>query len=217
MFKAVIFDLDGTLADTIHDIAAAVDASLSRRGLPVHGIPAYKLMVGKGFANLVRQAVPAGFPPEATEEIRREASAFYAAHPLDRTKAYPGVDELLAALARASLPMAILSNKPQGLVELVVDGLFPKAGFDQVRGEGPGFPRKPDPASALDLARRLGLAAQEVCYLGDSDVDMETAHNAGMLAVGAAWGFRGALELSGAGADRIIAAPLELLPILGLA
>ena len=208
MTKAVIFDLDGTLADTILDIAGAVNASLSRRGLPLHDIETYKLMVGKGFAHLVRQAVPYGFPVDGTEEIRAEASAYYAAHPLDRTRAYPGVPALLAALAAVGLPRAVLSNKPQALVDLVVAGLFPQAGFAVVRGEGPGFPRKPDPTQALDLARILGLSPGEICYLGDSDVDMETAHNAGMLAVGAAWGFRGPGELAAAGAQEIIDAPL---------
>lgn len=214
MAKAVIFDLDGTLADTILDIAEAVNTSLASRGLPVHGIPAYKLMVGKGFANLVAQAVPKGYPREKAEEIRAEASARYAAHPLDKTRAYPGIEELLAALAKAGIARGILSNKPQALVDLVVDGLFPGAGFALVRGEGPGFPRKPDPAQALDLAARLGLEPGQIVYLGDSDVDMETAHNAGMLAVGAAWGFRGPGELAQAGADHIIEAPLDLLALL---
>lgn len=216
MAKAVIFDLDGTLADTILDIAEAVNISLASRGLPVHDIPAYKLMVGKGFANLVAQALPPGYPREAAELIRAEASARYAAHPLDKTRAYPGIPELLEALATTGLGRAILSNKPQALVDLVVEGLFPEAGFALVRGEGPGFPRKPDPAQALDLASRLGLEPGQIIYLGDSDVDMETAHNAGMVAVGAAWGFRGARELVQAGADHVIEAPLDLLALLGV-
>jgi phosphoglycolate phosphatase len=212
MPKAVIFDLDGTLADTIEDIAAAINGSLARRGLPLHSIPALKLMVGKGFRHLVTVALPEGSRDEAfVEEIRAEASAYYEAHALDITRPYPGIPELLAELARRGLPRAILSNKPHDLVLRVVEGLFPGQGFAVVRGEVEGFPRKPDPASALDIAARLGLAPGAIAYVGDSNVDMLTARNAGMVGIGAAWGFRGRGELEAAGADAVIEEPLDLL------
>ncbi|HOX33965.1 MAG TPA: HAD family hydrolase [Spirochaetales bacterium] len=210
--KAAIFDLDGTLADTIGDISAAVNRSLARRGFPVHGAGDYKLMVGNGFRNLVTKALPPSERSEARiEELRAESAADYEAHCFDLTRPYPGVRELLAALAGEGLPMAVLSNKIQALTAKVVAGLFPEIPFVLVRGEGPGFPRKPDPAAALDAARLLGVPPAEVAYLGDSDVDMRTAAAAGMLALGAAWGFRGEAELRAAGADAVLAEPGEML------
>lgn len=215
MPSAVFFDLDGTLADTIEDIAQAVNASLAGRSLPVFDIPSYKLMVGNGFRNLVRLALPERLrTEERIEELRAEASAAYEAHALDRTRAYPGIPALLAGLAARGIPRAIVSNKPDALTKKVVAGLFPEAGFAFVRGETPDFPRKPDPASLLDMASRLGLAPRDIIYLGDSNVDMETARNAGMLAVGAAWGFRGRPELEAAGADIIVEEPEDVLALL---
>jgi phosphoglycolate phosphatase len=216
MPSAVFFDLDGTLADTIEDIANAVNASLGKRKLPCFGIPEYKLMVGNGFRNLVRLALPEGLRTEDhIEELRAEASEAYAAHALDSTRPYPGIRELLAGLAARGIPRAVISNKPDPLTQKVVAGLFPGAGFAFVRGETPGFPRKPDPASPLDIAGRLGLMPGEVIYLGDSNVDMLTAHNAGMIAVGAAWGFRGREELEAAGADIIVEEPEDVLALIG--
>jgi len=210
--KAAIFDLDGTLADTIDDIAAAVNPCLARRGFPIHEAEAYKLMVGKGFRNLVIQALPESSRRESlVAELHAEAAAGYDDHCLDLTKPYPGVLELLAALEARGIPMAILSNKPQTMTLKVVAGLFTSTRFEYVRGETPAFPRKPDPSSALDLARLLGLSPGEIAYLGDSDVDMSTARAAGMLALGAAWGFRGEAELRAAGAEALLHDPRDLL------
>jgi phosphoglycolate phosphatase len=215
MPQAVIFDLDGTLADTIEDIAASVNRSLALRGFPTHGIPHFKLMVGNGFKNLVRIALPeAERRDDLVEEMRAEASAYYAEHLVVATRPYPGIPELLAELGKRGLPHAVLSNKPDALAKRLVEAIFPKAGFAFVRGEVEAFPRKPAPDSALDLAARIGLAAGEIVYLGDSDVDMATAQNAGMVAVGAAWGFRGAAELEAAGAKLVIRKPQELLALL---
>lgn len=210
--KAVIFDLDGTLADTIDDIAASINGSLAKRGFPTHDVPTIKLMVGNGFRSLVVAALPRECQEEALiEEIRLEATAYYAAHPLDRTLPYPGVPELLAGLADLGIPRAVLSNKPDELTRAVVDGLFPQAGFAAVRGETPAFPRKPEPASALDIAKILGALPGEILYVGDTNVDMRTAHNAGMRAIGAPWGFRGLAELVEAGAEAVLSEPRELL------
>ena len=214
MPSAIIFDLDGTLADTIADLAFAVNTALAGRNLPTHDIPEVKLMVGNGFRNLVRLALPEARRTEAyIEELRAEASAIYEVHTLDNTRPYPGIPELLAELGRRDISRAVLSNKPDTLTHRVIEGLFPGAGFAVVRGERPEFPRKPDPASALDIANRLGFPARDVCYLGDSDVDMVTARNAGMFSVGAAWGFRGAAELKAAGAGLVIDAPRDILAL----
>jgi phosphoglycolate phosphatase len=215
MKKAVIFDLDGTLADTIADIAGAVNRCLSRRKLPEHDIELFKLMVGEGFRNLISRALPEELRTEDyIESARAEASADYAGRCLERTRAYPGIRELLAALATRGLPCAVLSNKPDELTKKCVSGLFPYFDFVLVRGEVPEFPRKPDPASALDACERLGAAPSEVLYLGDTGVDMKTAKAAGMTALGALWGFRSEAELRENGADHLLAQPLDLLGYL---
>lgn len=215
MKKAVIFDLDGTLADTIEDLAGAMNRSLRKRGLPEHDFGKYKLFVGDGFRNLVVRSLPEASKSDALiQEIWFEAAAYYAERCLDMTRPYPGIDSLLAALAERGVGLAVLSNKPDELTKKVTAGLFPGARFGLVRGETADFPRKPDPASALDACARLGAAPSEALYLGDTAVDMKTARAAGILALGAAWGFRGESELRAAGADAILERPLDLLEYL---
>jgi len=215
MKKAVIFDLDGTLADTIIDLAGAANRALSRRNLPEHDLGLYKMMVGDGFRNLMFQALPKALRHDAyVEAARSEAAADYAVRCLERTQAYPGVGELLATLAQRGIPFAVLSNKPDHLTKKVVTGLFPAVAFAMVRGESADFPRKPDPASALDLCLRMGAIPSETLYLGDTGIDMQTAVAAGMPALGALWGFRGEAELREAGADALLCAPLDLLEYL---
>ena len=215
MKKAVIFDLDGTLADTIEDLGNAVNRMLSRRGLPEHDLGRYKLMVGEGFRNLVTKALPESLRSDDYIEIARaEASADYALRCLERTTPYPGMNELLAALAAKGVAFAVISNKPDALTKKVIAGLFPGDRFAFVRGETPDFPRKPDPVSALDLCARMGASPNETLYLGDSGVDMKTAKAAGFIALGALWGFRGEKELSEAGADAILEKPMDLLQYL---
>jgi phosphoglycolate phosphatase len=212
MIKLAIFDLDGTLADTIDDLGGAVNRALARRGLPVYSSDSYKLMVGNGFRNLVTKALPESSRGDAlVDEVRVEAAADYDARCLELTRPYPGILELLGTLSSRGLPLAVLSNKPHAQAVKVVSGLFPRVPFASVRGETPEFPRKPDPASVLDMARRLGVLPDETVYLGDSDVDMKTARAAGMLALGAGWGFRGAAELEEAGAFAVLDAPGDML------
>jgi phosphoglycolate phosphatase len=215
MKKAVIFDLDGTLADTILDLAGAVNRALARRKLPEHESSAYKTMVGEGFRNLVTRALPEALrSEELINELWAEAAADYGEHCLDLTTPYPGVEELLQALTAKAIPFAVLSNKPDELTQKCVTGLFPGFSFALVRGESSAFPRKPDPSSALDLCARLAAAPAETLYLGDSGVDMKTAKAAGMTALGALWGFRSEAELREAGADALLSSSLELLNYL---
>ncbi|MGA2546384.1 MAG: HAD family hydrolase [Rectinemataceae bacterium] len=215
MKKAVIFDLDGTLADTIVDLAGAVNRTLARRNLPEHDLGLYKLMVGDGFRTLLFRALPEALRrDEYIEAAEAEAEADYAERCLERTEAYPGVRELLATLTRRGIPFAVLSNKPDDLTKKVVAGLFPSIAFALVRGESSEFPRKPDPASVLDACARLGAEPADALYLGDSGVDMKTAKAAGITALGALWGFRSATELREAGSDALLTAPLYLLEYL---
>ena len=206
---AVLFDLDGTLLDTLADIALAMNTALAEAGFPSHPVDAYRRMVGSGMRELVRRAAPeAGVRADA---VVRRASALYGERPVVHTRPYRGIEDLLARLADCSVPVAILSNKPDDLTQTVVRTLLGSYRFALVRGLVDGAAPKPDPGSALEAAAALGVEPHNVVYLGDSDVDMHTATRAGMRAVGAGWGFRGAAELREAGAELVIDHPLELL------
>ncbi len=216
-FQAVLFDLDGTLLNTLADIARAMNTALAERNLPTHEVDAYRLMVGSGLEELARRAVPAQTRADerAVAELALRLREEYGRHPVDLTRPYEGVPELIAELrAREALPLAVLSNKAGALVREIVGRFFSADDFAVVRGLEDGVPAKPDPTSALDVASRIGVAPHAVVYLGDSDVDVQTARNAGMHAVGAGWGFRGAEELRTAGADEVIAHPLDLPDLL---
>jgi phosphoglycolate phosphatase len=216
MFKAVIFDLDGTLVDTIEDIAAAVNAALASFGFPARESRELYLMVGNGMRNLIGKAVPDGMADQAViDACTAEATKAYARKPAEFTRPYPGVERLLGALRERNIPTAVISNKPHVLTAMVVDAVFPGHDFRVVQGEKQGVPRKPDPTAPLAIASALGAAPEEVLYLGDSDVDMHTARAAGFFPVGAAWGFRGREELAAAGARAIAEAPEDLLRFLG--
>jgi phosphoglycolate phosphatase len=212
-FDAVIFDLDGTLADTLDDIAAAMNAVLARRDLPVHRPAAYRLMIGLGLRNLVHEALPVALrDDDATiAACLDEMTAEYRRHLLDRTRLYDGVAELVARLRDEELGLAVLSNKADELTQRIVAALFEPDTFDVVLGARPDLPRKPDPTTALQVAERLGVAPARVAYLGDSGIDMRTAVAAGMLAVGVTWGLRDRAELQAGGARLLLDHPLELV------
>lgn len=238
---AIIFDLDGTLLDTLEDLADAANACLLAQGFSAHPVDAYRQFVGDGVETLFRRALPPGTPPgDATERavaalvarMRDEYGARWSA----KSAPYPGIRELLAALAPAGLPLGVLSNKPHAFTRLMVGSFFDGAGsgvaaahagspassgspvedgplgpFTVVAGARPGVPRKPDPAAAIATAHALGVDPAHAAFVGDSNVDMRTAHGAGMLAVGCLWGFRGEAELRESGASVLLAHPLELL------
>lgn len=238
---AIIFDLDGTLLDTLEDLADAANACLLAQGFSAHPVDAYRQFVGDGVETLFRRALPPGIPTgDATEQavaalvarMRDEYGARWSA----KSAPYPGIRELLAALAPAGLPLGVLSNKPHAFTRLMVGSFFDGAGsgagavsagssvsrgvpaedgplgpFAVVAGARPGVPRKPDPAAAIATARALGVDPAHAAFVGDSNVDMRTAHGAGMLAVGCLWGFRGEAELRESGASVLLAHPLELL------
>lgn len=212
MIKAVIFDLDGTLVDTIEDIAAAVNAAMKKFGFPERGSGEMYLMVGNGMRNLIGKAVPENVTDQAViDACTAEAAKAYGEKPAVFTRPYPGIDRLLERLREKGIPAAIISNKPHFLTTMVVDALFPGYGFRVVQGEKPGIPRKPDPTAPLSIASALGASPGEVLYIGDSDVDMHTARAAGFRSLGAAWGFRGREELEAAGAQAIAETPADAL------
>ncbi|MGA9525292.1 MAG: HAD family hydrolase [Myxococcaceae bacterium] len=211
-FDAVIFDLDGTLADTLEDLSDAMNASLRDLGQPVHSVAMYRKMVGAGVANLARSALP----PDREDLLEQALAGFrshYSAHIADTSRPYPGIPELLDALTGRGLKRAILSNKVDAMTKRIGELCFGRWTFDVIYGERSGVPRKPDPTSALEIAALLKVAPGRTVFVGDTAIDMKTAANAGMYGVGVRWGFRSE-ELEPAGAKAIISSPLELLSVL---
>jgi len=212
MLQAILFDLDGTLVDSVPDIAAAMNRSLRRAGLSPHPVESYRQMVGNGARVLTRRAAAAD--PSAWERVYQMYRKDYALHLLRETRPYPGIPALLEALRARGIKLLVLSNKDEADVRQVLRGCFPSFRFDRVRGRLDAFPLKPDPASAGDLLRLEGVLPQDACVVGDSAVDIALAKALGAPSLGCAWGFRGEDELRTAGADHIAQNAGEALKIL---
>jgi len=213
-YDAVIFDLDGTLIDTLEDLADAMNRVLSDEQAPGHSYAAYKLLIGKGIRNLVSQALPPEKRSDETIARCYEAMvADYGEHCLVKTRMYDGVVELVSGLRAAGDNLAVFSNKSDELTRRIVESLFGGDDFDVVMGAQSGLPLKPDPTVALLISDRLGVAPGRIVFVGDSGIDMLTATAAGMIAVGAAWGFRTKDELVENGADVVLDHPLDLLEL----
>lgn len=196
MKQLVIFDLDGTLLNTIADLAQSTNHALARLGYPTHPTDAYRLMVGNGINKLFERALPEG---EKTQEnimrVRAEFLPHYDAHNADLSCPYPAIPELLAHLQEAGIKIAVASNKYQRATEKLVAHYFPLIQFAAVLGQREGIAVKPDPAIVHDILRTSGIDAAHTLYVGDSGVDMQTALNAGVTACGVTWGFRSQSEL----------------------
>ncbi len=213
MIKAVVFDLDGTLTDTIGDLAAAVNFVLDKNGFPTHSEAEYFYFVGTGCYNLVKKASPKDTPEEKIRSMLDEFFTFYGEHYLDKTVPYNGVSEMLSALKGMGIALAVCSNKIQNMTEKVVEKYF-DGKFSFVFGQNDRFPLKPDPSCPLWIAEQFGAEPAEVLFVGDSGVDMKTGKNAGFTAVGVSWGFRPREELLRDGADYIIDKAEELIKII---
>lgn len=208
---AIIFDLDGTLVDTLADIAAAMNHVLEQSGLPTHSVEAYKNFIGMGARVLVHRALPAS----SDHDEDRYLDAFrerYVSHLTERSAPYPGIPELLRKLQERGYPMSVLSNKPHEPTQRLVAALFPASVFYTVQGHRTGVALKPEPAEALRLCREM--SARRCVFVGDSEVDMKTARAASMTAIGVAWGLRPPDALKAAGADVIIEKPEQLLELI---
>lgn len=215
LYDAVLFDLDGTLLDTLDDIADAANRALTACGLPGHPVEAYKQFVGDGVKVLIQRIVPADRQDAKTmqrcvEAYRQEYSRNWNA----KTRPYAGVAEMLDAVKGRGLKIAVLSNKPDDFTQQCVNALLPQWSFDMVMGAIDGRPNKPDPSGAIEVAHRLGVAPRRFLYVGDTGTDMKTARAAGMMAAGVLWGFRERDELEEGGAQHVIARPRELMGLL---
>jgi phosphoglycolate phosphatase len=215
--RGVIFDLDGTLADTLPDIADAVNEGLRAFGLPERPVSDIRNWIGEGMPTLCERTLASAGATEQVPlaELVTAVTSSYRARRLNKTAPFPGIPRLLDELARRRIPVGVLSNKPHEHTAPMVEALFAGApGFVAVEGYREEGRRKPDPRTALDIAAAMGLAPQEVILVGDSFTDMATAVNAGMVPVGATWGYRSRQELLDAGAGHLIDRPDELLALL---
>lgn len=213
--KAVLFDLDGTLLDTLRDIADACNAALRQHGLSQHPLESYRYFVGDGVRELIRRVAPKEYQDEWTlkslvatyrDEYQRNWNA--------TTRPYPGIPELLDRLAADGTAIAVLSNKPDDFTRRCVARFLGAWSFNLVLGATELFPPKPDPLSALHIAKTLNLPPADFIYLGDTATDMKTAVAAGMFPTGVLWGFRTASELKDAGAARLLEQPTDLFQLL---
>ena len=220
-YKGVIFDLDGTLINTLGDIAASMNKALELHGFPILPKEAYKDKVGWGIRRLAYLCIQYGGFNDTQENIEKKAALiaqdsiqFYSENPLVHSKAYPGIPELIATLKQRKIKTAVLTNKPDPTAQLVIAGIFPAGFFDCVKGEVFGRPRKPDPTCVWDLVVEMGLSPAENIFIGDSEIDMETAVSAGCFPLGVSWGYRSRETITKAGARHIIDRPEELLELI---
>ena len=213
MKHAVIFDLDGTLLNTLGDLRAATNHALEVRGLPPHSMEEIRQFIGNGIRLLICRAMPEGTPEAEIDAALDDFKAYYAAHIHDRTVPYDGIPQLLTALRKRGIKVAVLSNKIDSASQQLIEYFFPGK-TDVVFGEHVGVPRKPDPTSCRMVMQQLGVQPEQVLYVGDSGTDMQTAKNAGLYAVGVTWGFRSKEVLLKYGADVLVHRPEQILQIL---
>lgn len=215
MKKLVIFDLDGTLLNTIDDLAHAANHALIECGFPTHEMSSYPFFVGNGVGRLLERVLPMDHRNAATVERLREVfQAYYDRHLWDYTRPYDGIEDLLHELAARGLKFAVASNKYQAATSALIARFFPRLPFESVHGMRPDVPAKPDPSIVFNVLRDVPTPKADVIYVGDSGVDMETARRACIESVGVTWGFRPVGELRQFLAENIISNPSQLLNLI---
>ncbi len=213
--KAIIFDLDGTLLNSIEDLADSMNKVLEKYNFPIHDIHDYEMFIGNGILNLVKNALPESYRNEKScMKYFYEMFAVYEQNCTNKTVPYDGINDLLNNLTTRNIKIAILSNKAEKLTKKATKELLFDHRFDFVEGMTIEEHKKPNPTKALNISNNMGIGPKEIMFVGDSGIDMETATNAGMLGVGVLWGFRSKDELISAGAKHIISNPQELLLLL---
>lgn len=215
MKKYVIFDLDGTLLYTIEDLGAAVNYALAQMGYSGHSITAYTAMVGNGVRKLIERALPPeAANPQIVDRLLVHFRNYYDEHCCDATRPYDGIPQLLKMLSDNGVNLAVTSNKYQEAVTKIITRYFPDANWKAVLGNTPEMPRKPDPSIVFAALNLCPTPKSEVLYVGDSDIDIETARRACVESVGVTWGFRPEIELRRAYADHIVASPDEIMTVV---
>ena len=215
MKKLVIFDLDGTLLNTIADLAHSTNYALNKLGYPTHEIEKYNFMVGNGIDKLFERALPEGEKSkENVLRVRKEFVPYYDIHNADDSRPYPGIPELLSYLQDAGIQITVASNKYQAATEKLIAHYFPGIRFVAVFGQREGVKVKPDPAVVHDILRIAGVSKDEVLYVGDSGVDMQTAIHSGVTSCGVTWGFRPRTELESFCPDYIVDKAETILSIV---
>lgn len=215
MKKLAIFDLDGTLLNTIDDLAHAANHALNECGFPLHDISSYPFFVGNGVGRLLERVLPPDHRDAQTVARMREIfQDYYDRHLWDHTMPYPGIEDLLHELAARGVKLAVASNKYQAATSALIAHFFPRMPFDAVHGMRPMIPAKPDPSVVFNVLRDVPTPKADVIYIGDSGVDMETARRACVCSVGVTWGFRPVSELRQFLAENIISTPEALLPLI---
>ena len=209
-YRAAVFDLDGTLLNTLADLADSGNELLASYDMAPHPEKAYRYYVGNGSRKLMERILP-GRTPEQIDEALARYKAIYEKRLTVKTTPYTGILEMLSALRTRGVRMAVCTNKHVSAAEVLIRKYFPADSFDAYEGDCPGVPRKPDPAHVRIVLDNMGVGPEETVYLGDSGVDMQTAVNAGVLPVGVLWGFREKEELTENGAEILLSQPLELL------
>jgi phosphoglycolate phosphatase len=214
-YKAVLFDLDGTLINSLHDIADSMNRVLIRKGYQTHDYDAYRYFIGRGLYNLVSRTLPEAEKTEQNiKNLYQELLRDYEVNLLQKTVLYKGIPDLLDALTAKGIRLTILSNKADNFTKKIAAELLKNWPFEMVLGSGENIPRKPDPTGARLICDGLGLEPAEFLYIGDTSTDMQTANAAGMYPVGVTWGFRTRDELLENGAKTIIDTPMELTQLL---
>lgn len=215
MKQLVIFDLDGTLLNTINDLGVATNHALASAGFPQHSLSAYPMMVGNGVKRLIERALPEeARTPDIIKVMRDEFRKYYNEHLTDTTVPYPGIPQLLTSLTDMGVKLAVASNKYQQAVEKLISHYFPSIPWAAVEGNKDGFPPKPDPSIVFEILGKVPTRKSNVLYIGDSGVDMETARRACVDSCGVSWGFRSIKELREAHADNIVSQPHMIIDIV---
>ena len=214
MKKLIVFDLDGTLINSLEDLADSANHVLEQHGFTIHPVDAYRYFVGDGVRKLIERILPAEERNDAQiEQCRQEFVAYYKIHMEDKTSVYEGITDLLKALKTRGLKIAVATNKVHVAVEPLMAKYFPGIQFDSLIGQREGIPVKPAPQIMFDILAQCGCEPSEALHVGDTATDMQLAHNAGVTPVGVLWGYRPLEELQEAGAKHIIQHPAELLEI----